>query len=74
MMNDAATLTDPDALCDVLEGRLEDVPSERELRHKAEFAAEINELKQEQNAVILGHNYMEPALFHTIPDYTGSSL
>jgi len=74
MRNDAATLTDPDALYDLLDTRLEDVPSERELRNKAELAAEINELKQEQNAVILGHNYMEPALFHTIPDYTGSSL
>ena len=25
-------------------------------------------------AVILGHNYMEPALFHSIPDYVGDSL
>ena len=74
MMNDAATLTDPDALYDILEERLEDRPSDQELRNKAEMAAEINALKQEQNAVILGHNYMEPALFHTIPDYTGSSL
>jgi quinolinate synthase len=24
--------------------------------------------------VILGHNYMEPALFHSVPDYTGDSL
>ena len=74
MKNEAATLTSPDALYDVLEERLEDRPSERELRHKAELAAEINRLKRERNAVILGHNYMEPALFHTIPDYTGSSL
>jgi len=74
MRNEAATLTDPDALYDVLDTRLEDVPSERELQQKAELAAEINQLKTEQNAVILGHNYMEPALFHTIPDYTGSSL
>jgi len=74
MKNEAATLTSPDALYDVLEERLEDRPSERELHHKAELAAEINRLKRERNAVILGHNYMEPALFHTIPDYTGSSL
>ena len=74
MPNDAASLTDPDALYDLLDERLEDRPSNRELRKKAELAAEINERKQEQNAVILGHNYMEPALFHTIPDYTGSSL
>ena len=73
-MRTEATLTDPDALADVLTDRLEEMPSERELRQKAELAAEINELKREQDAVILGHNYMEPALFHTIPDYTGSSL
>jgi quinolinate synthase len=45
-----------------------------ELRMKAELAAEINRLKIEKNAVILGHNYMEPALFHSIPDYVGDSL
>jgi quinolinate synthase len=45
-----------------------------ELRHKAELAAEIEELKAERNAIILGHNYMEPALFHSVPDYTGDSL
>ena len=45
-----------------------------ELRMKAELAAEINRLKIEKNAVILGHNYMEPALFHSIPDFVGDSL
>jgi quinolinate synthase len=45
-----------------------------ELRLKAELAAEINRLKIEKNAVILGHNYMEPALFHSIPDFVGDSL
>ncbi len=45
-----------------------------ELRYKAELAAQIIELKREKDAVILGHNYMEPALYHTIPDYVGDSL
>lgn len=45
-----------------------------ELQMKAELAAEINRLKRERNAVILGHNYMEPALFYSIPDYVGDSL
>jgi quinolinate synthase len=45
-----------------------------ELRMKAELAAEINKVKLEKNAVILGHNYMEPALFHSIPDFVGDSL
>ena len=45
-----------------------------ELRLKSEIAFEINKLKKERNAVILGHNYMEPALFYSIPDYVGDSL
>ena len=45
-----------------------------ELQIKAELVYEIEKLKREKNAVILGHNYMEPVLFHTIPDYRGDSL
>lgn len=45
-----------------------------ELYYKAEIAIEINRLKKERNAVILGHNYMEPVLFHSIPDFRGDSL
>lgn len=45
-----------------------------ELKIKAELAYQIIQLKEEKNAVILGHNYMEPALFHSIPDFTGDSL
>lgn len=51
-----------------------DVVPEIELRIKAELVFTINQLKQQQNVVILGHNYMEPALFHTIPDHVGDSL
>jgi len=57
-----------------LKAKLHDVVPDFELRYKAELAVEINRLKQERNAVILGHNYMEPALYHSIPDYTGDSL
>lgn len=54
--------------------KLAAVVPEFELRYKAELAFKINELKRERNAVILGHNYMEPALYHSIPDFTGDSL
>jgi quinolinate synthase len=57
-----------------LKAKLGDVVPEFELQYKAALAAEINQLKEARNAVILGHNYMEPALYHSIPDYTGDSL
>ena len=57
-----------------MKSKLSKVVPDVELRHKAELASEINRLKQERNAIILGHNYMEPALFHSIPDFTGDSL
>jgi quinolinate synthase len=47
---------------------------EFEIRLKAELAAQINRLKQERDAVILGHNYMEPALYHAVADIRGDSL
>jgi quinolinate synthase len=57
-----------------MKAKLSRVVPDVELRYKAELATEINQLKKEKNAVILGHNYMEPALFHSIPDFTGDSL
>jgi quinolinate synthase len=57
-----------------MKARLEKIVPDVELRIKAEIAVEIEELKVQKNAVILGHNYMEPALFYSIPDFTGDSL
>ena len=54
--------------------RLRKVVPEFEIKYKAELAYKINQLKKERNAIVLGHNYMEPALFHSIPDFTGDSL
>ncbi len=45
-----------------------------ELEEKARIAHRIHQLKAERNAVILGHNYMEAALYHSVPDYVGDSL
>ena len=57
-----------------LREKLIHVVPEPEILIKAEIAWEINKLKVEKNAVILGHNYMEAALFHSIPDHVGDSL
>ncbi|MFO8028328.1 MAG: quinolinate synthase NadA [Cyclonatronaceae bacterium] len=57
-----------------LKKTLHNIVPESELVYKAEIAHEINRLKKEKNAVILGHNYMEPALFYSIPDHVGDSL
>ena len=63
-----------DELYEDMKAHLSDIVPEPELRIKAELAYEINQLKIERNAVILGHNYMEPALYHAIPDFRGDSL
>jgi quinolinate synthase len=62
------------AMYEKMKARLEKIVPDVELRIKAEIAVEIEELKVQKNAVILGHNYMEPALFYSIPDFTGDSL
>jgi len=57
-----------------MERRLRGIVPDIELRYKAELVFEINRLKKERGAIILGHNYMEPALFHTVADEVGDSL
>ena len=63
-----------EGMYEMMKAKLHDIVPDVELRYKAELAYEIIQLKQEKNAVILGHNYMEPALFHSIPDFVGDSL
>jgi quinolinate synthase len=69
-----ATITNPVEMQSRLGAILAGVVPEIEIGYKAELAAEINRVKLEKNAVILGHNYMEPALFNSIPDFVGDSL
>ena len=57
-----------------MRAKLSEVVPDAELQIKAEIVHEINNLKKERGAIILGHNYMEPALFHTVPDMVGDSL
>ena len=69
-----AGVTDAKLMYEALARKLHNVALDVELRIKAELAVQINSLKKERNAVILGHNYMEAALFHSIPDFVGDSL
>lgn len=54
--------------------KLADVVPGFELDYKIELAWKILQMKSERGAIILGHNYMEPALFHSVCDFTGDSL
>ena len=74
MMDKIAYPKDIKGMYEHLVSRAGNIVPEAELRIKAELACEINRLKEEKNAIILGHNYMEPALYHSIPDYVGDSL
>ena len=57
-----------------LQQKLGEFIPDAELRYKAELAFQINELKAERDALILGHNYMDPVLFHSVADFKGDSL
>lgn len=71
MSIEAATLS---STLDLMRTKLSGLVPDFELQYKAELVFEINRLKRERGAIILGHNYMEPVLFHTVPDVVGDSL
>ena len=63
-----------EAVFEEMKNKLGKIVPEFELRYKAELVCEIRRLRDERGAVILGHNYMEPALYHFVPDFKGDSL
>jgi quinolinate synthase len=56
-----------------LEPKLAGIMLDFEIERAALLVVEIEELKSAKNAVILGHNYMTPDVFH-VSDYKGDSL
>jgi len=57
-----------------MRGMLSGMLLDFEIEEKARLVVEINKLKKERDAIILGHNYMEPALYHGVADIVGDSL
>lgn len=45
-----------------------------EIEERIPLIEEINRLKKDKNAIILGHNYMTPDVFHGVSDIMGDSL
>ncbi len=74
MTDQTSVITDPDEMYGKLQRFLGAVMPDAEVRRKAQLAAKINRLKLKKNAIILGHNYMEPAIYHSIADFVGDSL
>ncbi|EQA37369.1 quinolinate synthetase complex, A subunit [Leptospira inadai serovar Lyme str. 10] len=59
---------------DEIRKTLESTYMSHEIEEKLPLILEINRLKQEKNAVLLGHNYMTPDVFHGVSDIVGDSL
>ncbi|MCZ6755385.1 MAG: quinolinate synthase NadA [Gemmatimonadetes bacterium] len=54
--------------------KLSGVVPDIEFEIVGELITHITRLKAERNAIVLGHNYMTPDIFHGVSDLTGDSL
>ena len=63
-----------DYIHDPLYSRVKGVIPEIEWSVFAPKINEINRIKRDMNAVILGHNYMTPEIYHCVSDIVGDSL
>ena len=71
-MTVAPTFISPEAR--KLHSKVQHIIPEFEWELHAPYVTAINALKKERNAIILGHNYMTPEIFHGVSDLTGDSL
>lgn len=53
--------------------KLQNVYSDEKLEKFLPLILKINQLKQDKNALLLGHNYMHPEVFHGVSDIVGDS-
>lgn len=70
----AGTSTSYKSTYEIMRPRMIDLIPDFEIDEKARLVHEINQLKKARNAIVLGHNYMEPALYHFVADERGDSL
>ena len=57
-----------------VKAKLETTMLPHEWEQASSLIIEIHHLKEQKNAVLLGHNYMTPDVYHGVSDFTGDSL